>query len=59
MMITSAGNRNPQKADFGGGKVGQRLDSVTTQPCLDLAHDQRNSTGVTSYLDRWLPIVTW
>jgi len=44
---TSAGNRNPVKADVGGSDRRGRFDGFTAQACLDLAHNQRNSTPQT------------
>jgi AraC-like DNA-binding protein len=41
--ITSAGNRNPANADFGGNQGRGRLDDFTAQACLDHANAQRNS----------------
>jgi hypothetical protein len=35
--ITSAGNRNPANADRGGSARRGRVDSFTTQACIDLA----------------------
>jgi hypothetical protein len=43
--ITSAGNRNPANADFGGNQGRGRLDDFTAQACLDHANAQRNSAG--------------
>jgi hypothetical protein len=40
--MTSAGNRYPVNADFGGSQGRGRVDNFTGQVCLDLANAQRN-----------------